>query len=353
MNLQNLDMQDIQILSLLQQKLSDEWLPTVLATLRRDLQVWNSLKNPEFRDKVVSKPPGKPASWTPAYFGLLALETDYSPADLRQDPDRTVDERFLAEASSYLSGEFERPASAWGQRSGVPSLSEAAKLALWIRSELQTGAVEAQHFLHRSGRLEIIQTAFACLYDMTGEPFVWLANLMKDAYATEAVDTAIHCLLANPLGPKLQRDSVFGLIRGRPLKDQNAILRRLNARNPEIAADVARKIHSRIQDGARQPARTDIYALTNLFEQAELTTLAQYPDRTADLWREVWEDSRKFQADVSSRLARHMERFKALQEDEAAAVHRWEQASQLHTQRSEHLARYALAVFKAGDAGKA
>jgi len=199
--------------------------PALLAALRQDGLVWQSLSRAEIWQKAIPRLGSRLEAWTPAYLGLLALGSDCLVEDLR------------GEAPGSLPPELQKQVLGRLEKIEAPQdLSQAMLLALALYDRRQGGHSWQEicsDFLYPADWSDaqcfvVWQTPLACLAGILAEPQEMLAALLAGKRFQVARQWVNHVIFSNSFLASEQIRILFDLLLAFPLAQQLEWLRELS-----------------------------------------------------------------------------------------------------------------------------
>jgi tetratricopeptide (TPR) repeat protein len=279
--------------------------PWVVAALRQDPLVWDSLQEPDFGEKALAEFGSQPEAWTPAGLAFLALEQPLSAASAPLDP--LLRQRALRAYESLVRQNL--PAG-----DEQPTLAHAGLLALslaehrhvsgsWGNLPSDLGPVPT----HDPAFGRTWRTPLAILYGMAADRLNLLAELVYPGAPLPFMEIALHGLLSNPLPPVEQGQVLATLLRDLPLPEACVLLRQVEKHRPEMAARLARQLLDR-QPTIPTPRRSasnleKLDLVGQLLFNAEVHSLAVQPTQATSLRSLALRQTRALQLEIAAQLA--------------------------------------------------
>ncbi len=216
----------------------------LLANLRQDFLVWNSLTDPDFYDKFRLSIPADSVfsqlDFSPARLALLALGQSNNGSLDPQKLYNSIDQQLIQAA--------------------VRSFSDQAILKTYPQDLAGAGmiALAIAHKYHMSNSwTELISTLpytdyqiwsapFACLFGYIENPYGLLSALILPGCDPIRFKLAIHALLSNPIHPQDQVDILIGLCTAQhgdllPPTDRMTLIDELYGQRPQLAVELCVK----------------------------------------------------------------------------------------------------------------
>ena len=215
----------------------------VLAALRHDPLVWQSLEGEDFFKIALEQAGSQASSWTPGRLALLAMEEQRPAETLRAEP--------LTALSQALQ---ERALQAYQniQRTGKPpaTLREAGLLALAMRERRRltgtwSGLLQEIFARQKSsdGLFQVWRTPLACLYALVPDPTDMLRGLLPKTQQSLPFEWIIYAQLCQPVNDAEHAQALMQVLQNLPVVYQLNLLRNLSLHGREnIAADLASHI---------------------------------------------------------------------------------------------------------------
>ncbi|HVN56407.1 MAG TPA: tetratricopeptide repeat protein [Anaerolineaceae bacterium] len=228
------------------QLFSEDACADVVAALRQDPLVWDSLQSPGFFS-VVSRYAGSHLElWNPASIALLALEKNLELQHLRSFPLLPLEPELRQQAARAYEDllQLQKPPA---------TLAEAGLLALALRERRRLTdtwqGLPNELQLKKGGEpgisCQVWRTPLACLFAMAPDPI----DLLKALAPTTAVDSEgeikilLHAVLSSPMTVENQAAMVFPLVANLGPAEQMAwfeVIRKLG--RSELAARLSEKL---------------------------------------------------------------------------------------------------------------
>ena len=153
----------------------------VLAALRQDRVVWESLQSENFYQEALQTIGNNPVEWSPAGLALLAIKRPITLEKLQTSPLQPIDDKLRHMAACA----FEELVK--GDQEGNMTLSQAGLLALSLRERRRLlGSWEELAENLNAAPYSSWRTPLACLYGMLPDPADLIAVLV-DARLAQAV----------------------------------------------------------------------------------------------------------------------------------------------------------------------
>lgn len=215
-------------------------LPQVLAALRQEKLVWQSLERPEFLRLAVETLGNQISNWNPGRLALLALGDPRTVESLRSEPMSALG-MALQEQSLQAYQNVQRTGSA------PSSLQEAALLALTLRERRRltgTWSGMIQEILPKHGQPETIWGApLAILMSLVPDPEELLRSLFIKNTPQVVFDWAAHAQLCQPVSAADHVQAFTRLLHGLGVTYQLSLLRSLSLHGREtLAAAIADRL---------------------------------------------------------------------------------------------------------------
>ncbi|RPJ39037.1 MAG: hypothetical protein EHM21_16115, partial [Chloroflexi bacterium] len=258
----------------------------VLAALRQDPLVWQTLGQADFFQAALGQLGSQATNWSPGRLGLLAIgenrPAEVFSAEPLAAPGQALQERALQIYQSV-------------QHTGRPpaSLGEAALLALALRERRRmtgtwsgllqdmapalstsgagkngTGSLNPAETDAQPGAIYAAwRTALACLYALVADPEEMLRSLLprsigSQRYGATPFAWIAHAQFSQPVGETVHERVFARLLQGLPVPFQLGLLRSLNLRGRErVAAVLAKQMV--IGEGRGHPAFASLRGQTN------------------------------------------------------------------------------------------
>ena len=299
--------------------------PWVVAALRQDALVWDSLQEPDFGERALAEIGARPEAWTPAGLAFLALDHPISAAGEPLDP--LLRQRALR---AYESLVRQNPPGA-GER---PTLAHAGLLALTLAEHRQVsgswGNLPSDLSpapTHDPAFGTTWRTPLAILYGLAADRINLLGELVYPGAPLPFIEAALHALLSNPLPPTEQGQILATLLRDLPLPEAGVLLRQIEKHRPDLAARLARRLlgrHPTIPAPRRSASNLEkLDHVGQLLFNAEIHSLAAQPTQAASLRSLALRQTRSLQLEIAAQLAE----ASANSGDLAAAGRAWQSIS--------------------------
>jgi len=297
--------------------------PWLIAALRQDRTVWDSLQG-EFGQRVLAELGEQAEAFSPAVLCLLAIGFP-DPVEAV----RNADYHQVPEPVFHPTGE----ADLWDC---APDLRKAGMQALNLIDQLNDVETWQEISFDRE---DVSPTTFACLYTLLPDPLGLLTSLINGGNA----NLAIHAFLSAPIPLAGQVDRLTQLVDCLPIKQCFPFIKMLYAHRPSLAVSMAQTLlqSSKMDPGA---AIADIPLnglglhayydqINSLLVRSEVLRLAAQPKLAIPILNETIQIARCMQAQLSARLAQAA----AEDEDRQSCLSAWEQASRLDPESLNHL----------------
>jgi tetratricopeptide (TPR) repeat protein len=279
-------------LAQLKSHLPEQSWPWVIAALRQDELVWETLQASCTFLQFSTEDNQLPESWNPARVAFLTLQQTVPPPNaalslgLRQRAFRTYES--ITQHHQITTVEAQ-------------PMVRAALLAVALRERLRlTGKWDHLTEELSLAPYEIWRTPLACLYGLIEKPLELLRSLLSSGASPEIYNLAIHSLLSNPLPPEVQSNQLLVLIENLPISDRNMILSQLTNIRPSLAADLARQENNYTQP---ETSNTPLDALVNHIHRAEIALIAGNSTQAAESFNAAQEKARRVQANLAAQSA--------------------------------------------------
>jgi tetratricopeptide (TPR) repeat protein len=266
--------------------------PWVIAALRQDELVWNTLQTNNSFLQFSTEENQLPENWNPAHVAFLTLQQTVPPPNaalslgLRQRAFRTYEA--ITQHHQITTAEAQ-------------PIVRAALLAVALRERLRlTGKWDNLTEELSLAPCEIWRTPLACLYGLIEKPLELLRSILSTGASPEIYQLAIHALLSNPLPPEAQSNQLQVLIENLPISDRNMILSQLTILRPSLAVDLARH-----ENDLAQPITSDmpLDALVNHYHHAEIALIAGNCTQAAYSLNAAQDNARRVQANLTAQSA--------------------------------------------------
>lgn len=185
----------------------------LIAALRQDPLVWQSLHEDSFLEKVLKKAKSDPGVWRPAELALLAMGVDLSVTLLQSDLQHISDSALGILAAS----KFEETVDT---RLIPATLSQASMIALGMREKAASeGSIS--HIIEsilppNSGEykntFQVWRTPLACLNGMIPDSKDLLSTLLPKQGSRIRIEWISHIILSDPEPYEVQVDTLYGLM---------------------------------------------------------------------------------------------------------------------------------------------
>lgn len=245
---------------------ADEESATILASLRVDPLVWESLQDADWVSKILEDPAVKEL-WNPGSLAMMKLGNPIPPDQLRATPLQPLAPELRQSAARAYENTIQT-----GQ--APSSLGAAGLLALalrenWRLTESWSGILDELN-IHTAANpdpeVAIWQTPLACLYSMGPEQKQLLGEIFpaaSDPASNHRIHLVTHILLANPI-PFEERISMFSeLLQPLLPADRLDCLKTLQKSGyGKLASEIARQL-SGAEDTPMQPAGKTTWDVSN------------------------------------------------------------------------------------------
>ena len=360
-----------QFLVELRQRFPQAAWPWVLAALRRDSLVWDSLAHTGLGRRALDQLPAEPEAWSPAALALLMLDDAPPLAQLRTEPFQALDERLSGKASQALED--------WARESRPPlALGRCGLLALALRERLAARPQDAgappnwTALLAGMPSLDAARTILACLYGMAPDPLGLLAGLLSLDGGRAQPEVALHVLFSNPLPEDGQAVILSALCKELSDSQALALLKALAGVRPALAASLASEFRAARQPGWQLPGPDDglqpdairLARLAGAVQLAAVNHLAAEPAQAVPLLVETLRSIRQLRGRLSAQLAQAVESAQAAGAAAAPAegwqgaaretsLEAWKQAIQFDPDDPQHVLGLAFNLDRAGRTAEA
>ena len=255
----------------------------VVSSLRQDLTIWESLKDPDLWQRICAEPHTDPDDWSPASLGLLALQVEETkalqPAALRADLQfplesslghraaKAFESLTTDQVSSEQGCDIQQAERDMMAHHAPASLALSALLALALRErrrlsgtwnnlgdELNNGTsgkpadqdagADRIFIAANDAFYQTWCTPLACLYGMVPDTFEMLRSLLTPDAPGSRHALVIHILLSNPLPQEIVYDQLRALLSAVPLAEGAMLLDQLSLKRPEMAGMQANELLS-------------------------------------------------------------------------------------------------------------
>ncbi len=338
----------------------------VLAAMRQDPLVWDSLQKPDFYKEAMDYANGSPELWNPATLALIYLGRPLPLDHLRSLPLRPVDQDLRQQAAHAYEE---------ASRTALPpaDLGQAGLLALALRERRRltntwSGLLEELELAGKGSAATLWRTPLACLYAMAPDPVDLLASLLppEDRLESEDLTPVVNTLLSNPLPLAEQARTLVGLLKRYSPAGQLTCLRHFQALgHSALAAQTASALIAAspsLEAGLQSPLPDQAINDSDPFDGslppqailepqqgAAFYSLAQDSEKAISLLEQALENSRLFQAG----LLRQMLQAARQKEDDAAALAALRKAFDLVPESQTARAQLAIELVKAGQTDEA
>lgn len=300
--------------------------PWVLAALRQDKLVWETLNTCGSILQVPSDLDKQPESWNPARIAFLTLGQPVPTPNgtlslgIRQRAFRTY-ETLTQRQQPTLDN--------------LPPMIRATLLAVALRERLRlTGKWDNLVEELKLAPFEVWTTPLACLYGLVEKPDDLLHTLIVPGVPVEIFHLAIHALLSNPLPSNEQINLLQSMVAKLPVSDLYVVLRHLTAIRPQLAADFAKRISVTKQTGDDE---IPLYRLVENYRRAEIALIAGYRSEALETISTAKDQARIVQANLAAQNAQVCD----------DPIISWQKAYEYAPERPEYRARLALAFLDA------
>jgi tetratricopeptide (TPR) repeat protein len=279
--------------------------PWVLAALRQDALVWDSLQEPDFSERALAEMGAQPEAWTPAGLAFLALGQPLSAAGSPLDP--LLRQRALRAYESLIRqnqpGSEERPTLAGAGLLALTLAEHRHVSGSWGNLPTDLSPVPT----HNPAFGRTWRTPLAILYGLAADRLNLLAELIYPGAPLPFIENALHALLSNPLPPTEQGQVLATLLRELPLPEAGVVLRQIEKHRPELSSRLARRLLGR-QATLPAPRRSasnleKLDLVGQLLFNAEIHSLASQPSQAASLRSLALNQTRALQLEIAAQLA--------------------------------------------------
>jgi tetratricopeptide (TPR) repeat protein len=299
--------------------------PWVIAALRQDELVWETLQAYGSILQAPTEEDQHPESWNPARIAFLTLQqTLPSPnaalsLGLRQRAFRTYETVTQHRQSN---------------ENKLQPMVRAALLAVALRERLRlTGKWDNLSEELSHAPCDIWRTPLACLYGLIEKPFELLQSLLTAGGSPDIHNLAIHALLSNPLPPETQTIQLQALMENLSISDRNNILWQLTVIRPTLAAELARNLNKTTQSESHD---LPLDALADYCHRAEIALIAGNRTMVVEAIKAAQENARLVQASLSAESAQVSD----------TPLTSWQKAFELAPEEPVYRARLAFAYLE-------
>ena len=273
----------------------------VIAALRQDRLIWDSLQETSFSDLALKQLSSDPTDWSPASLAFLAL-------DLPVNIDLSSLDSQLSLRASQVYEAISTPDQ--DSSSECPSLRRAGLLAIALWEREQTTHWNSLLERLQPKNVSLWETPVACLFGMVVDP----VNLLKILITANSQDfhreLAIHALLSNPLTATEQVSILRGILNDLPFAESASILRLLEHKNQTLAIEVSRLLlhghNSKTYTGyPGDPLSTNtkqVDVLGHILLLANFNTIASLPGRAGSLHAQALQMTQQIQDNILIQL---------------------------------------------------
>lgn len=206
-----------EVIKTLRKNISAEDLPCIIAALRRDHLIWDSLNDPILMGKMLNFSTGERKFWSPANIAVLAVN-DIAPEQFNLYPPEAwpieLQQNVKLTLPHMISGSAE-----------LKDIRDVAFIVLGLKNKYRENLNWRETFSYLIDRSDVEDTAqieknkpvFACLYDLVTDPRQFIrftANDIPGGYAL-----AIHAVLTQPLEEADQQVIFENLLQSMALDD--------------------------------------------------------------------------------------------------------------------------------------
>jgi tetratricopeptide (TPR) repeat protein len=235
--------QTASLIQYLKNTLPAQAVPLVLASLRQDPVVWQSLQAPEFLDKfcsqVTAQGRAQLTDWSPARLALTALNQPYRETQLPGE----YPPELLEQVTRGYPGLIENQEELDLARAGTIALALTERNRQSGSWSFLAGEIEQ----HASFPWE---SAVACMLGLVVDPLTMLGELTSQQPSTLRSRLAIHAILSHPAETSSRIDALMAITHGsqshfptQPLEMLD-FLHILNNQAPELAAAYCRMLNA-------------------------------------------------------------------------------------------------------------
>ena len=196
----------------LQQVMPASQAACVIASLRQDPILWDSLEDDKICQKLLADPDQNFVLWSPANLALLASGCEMTPTALCSSPMVSLpapiqqNMRQIVE-ETLKNGRIDQ------------TLATAGWLALGLRERRRltgswqglTGELLSKVYGENGTNIQVWKTPLACLYHLVPDSEDLLINLVENSQFETSLHWVTHILLSNPMD-ETDRLSLFGLV---------------------------------------------------------------------------------------------------------------------------------------------
>ncbi|MGE5223711.1 MAG: tetratricopeptide repeat protein, partial [Omnitrophica WOR_2 bacterium] len=342
--------------------LPDSSLPWVIASLREESLIWDSLQEPDFQQRLFSQTVEQPKAWSPANLALLAinlpvpaegLAADQLNADLSFPLDVGIRRRAARAYESMVAGSpVPTDTDVEGARALV-GLAAAGLVALALR-ERRRLIGNWQGLRGEVTLLEQWKASLACLFGMIPDPLDMLQALLLPGGPAGYHRLVVHILLSQPLAPDVLKENIKSLLTRLSLVDKVNLLTQLSLRRLDLAGCLANELLPvSTNPQPALPVHDSLLGysdhLKHILLHVEANRLAGQSDQVSTYLNAAWEASFRLQAELAARVGDGVHS----QGDFTGALTNRQQAFQLAPGNPYYQADLALALFEAGQTEQA
>ena len=341
--------------------------PWVLAALRQDMYVWESLLEPEFATIVFTEEASRLSTWSPGSLALQALDAQVNAAQLISDIQQPLEVGLRRRAFQTYEGltasdDEGHPEQPEGCNDGLCGLRAAGLIALALRERRRLvgsweGLGKELTVPLQSNRGQEFQeprsfttwkTPIACLIGLVPDPLDLVHALQAGDATSDHIAIIIHAILSNPNPPEVQFEIISGIVNGLNIQNKKRFLYQVYQQRPALAYELTLKLlelerfdHQIEQPENDQNPLNDAYRMVYASEANHITR--QY-DQSQKYLIIAEEMVSQFQAELTARMGISM----AIRGNPAEAVKAWNRAVELQPNNPIYRANLALAMYDAG-----
>lgn len=250
-----------EVIKILRKNISAEDLPCIIAALRRDQLIWDSLSDPILMGKMLNFSTGEYKFWSPANIAVMAVN-DIAPEQFNLYPPEAwpveLQQNVKLALTDAISGNIE-----------LKDIRDVSFITLGLKNKYRENLnwretfsfLIAQSDSEGIARIEKIKPVIACLYGLVTDPGQFIRFVTNDIRGGYSL--AIHAVLSQPLDEASHLDIFKNLLQSMALDDSLDFLKLLeNADCKKLTNQLAKDL-------------LDYSGLEKALSESESTTVKQ------------------------------------------------------------------------------